>query len=66
MEVLQPSEIRGGAAVAATYYQETEESRLRREQILADRKLTPHFEAERAGKPSKRDRRELNKLRERW
>ena len=66
VEVRVPSEIRGGAAVAATYYEETPESRQRREQLLAERKAMPHFEAERAGKPSKRDRRELNKLRERW
>ncbi len=66
VEVQVPSEIRGGAAVAATYYEETAESRQQREQILADRKAMPHFEAERAGKPSKRDRRELSRLKGRF
>lgn len=62
VEVLFPAEVRVKAAIAQTYYQETEESRRRREQLSAERRATPHFEAQRSGKPSKRDRRELSRL----
>ncbi len=62
VEVLFPAEVRVEAAIAQTYYRETEQSRRRREHSLAQRRAMPHFEAERSGKPSKRDRRELSRL----
>jgi ribosome-associated heat shock protein Hsp15 len=63
LEVLLLSEMRGPAAVAQTLYQETEESRELRRKAAEERKAMPHFEALREGKPSKRDRRELNRFR---
>ncbi len=63
LEVLALSEMRGPAAVAQTLYQETEASRELRFKVLEERKTLPHFEAMRDGKPSKRDRRELARLR---
>jgi ribosome-associated heat shock protein Hsp15 len=57
------SEVRGPAAVAQTLYCETEESRDLRLKLAEERKTSPHFEASREGKPSKRDRRELSRLR---
>ena len=63
VEVLLLSEMRGPAPFAQTLYRETEESRELRLQLAAERKATPHFEASRKGKPSKRDRRELNRFR---
>ena len=63
VEVLILSEMRGPAAVAQTLYRETEASRELRRKLAEERKATPHFEALRAGKPSKRDRRELGRLR---
>jgi ribosome-associated heat shock protein Hsp15 len=57
------SGMRGPASVAQTLYQETEESQQRRRQLAEERKAMPHFEAFREGKPSKRDRRELDWLR---
>ena len=63
VEVLILSEMRGPAAVAQTLYRETEESRELRLKLAEERKVTPHFEALREGKPSKRDRRELGRLR---
>jgi ribosome-associated heat shock protein Hsp15 len=63
VEVLALSEMRGPATVAQTLYRETEASRELREKLKEDRKLVPHFEAAREGKPSKRDRRELSRLR---
>jgi ribosome-associated heat shock protein Hsp15 len=63
VEVLALSEMRGPAPVARTLYRETEASQALRLKLAQDRKDTPHFEAFREGKPSKRDRREINRLR---
>jgi ribosome-associated heat shock protein Hsp15 len=63
LEVLLLSEMRGPAAVAQTLYRETEASRELRLKLAEERKAMPHFEALREGKPSKRDRRELGRLR---
>ena len=65
VEVLLLSEIRGPAAVAQTLYRETEASRELRLKLAEARKAAPHFEASREGKPSKRDRRQLARLRSR-
>jgi len=63
VEVLVLSEMRGPAAVAQTRYRETEASRELRLKLAEDRKAMPHFEASREGKPSKRDRREIARIR---
>jgi ribosome-associated heat shock protein Hsp15 len=62
VEVLALSEMRGPAAVAQTLYRETEASRELRLKLQEERKIMVHFEARREGKPSKRDRRELDRL----
>ncbi len=63
LEVLLLSEMRGPAAVAQTLYRETEASRELRLKLAEERKAMPQFEAPREGKPSKRDRRAINRLR---
>jgi ribosome-associated heat shock protein Hsp15 len=63
VEVLRLSEMRGPAAVAQTLYRETDASRAARLKLIEERKSMPHFEALREGKPSKRDRREIDRLR---
>jgi ribosome-associated heat shock protein Hsp15 len=63
VDVLLVSEMRGPAAVAQTLYRETEASRESRLKLAEERKAMPHFEALREGKPSKRNRRELDRLR---
>ena len=63
IEVLALSEVRGGAAVAQTLYREFEESARRRQQLAAERRLTRQFEAVPDARPSKRDRRQLSRLR---
>jgi ribosome-associated heat shock protein Hsp15 len=63
VEVLILSQVRGPAAVAQTLYRETEASRELRIKLAEERKTMPHFEASREGKPSKRDRRDLDRLR---
>jgi ribosome-associated heat shock protein Hsp15 len=65
VEVLVLSEMRGPAAVAQTLYRETEASRELRQKLTEERQAMPHFEALREGKPSKRDRREIDRLRRR-
>ena len=63
VEVLLLGEMRGPATVAQTLYKETEESREQRMKIAEERKAMPRFEATREGKPSKRDRRVIARLR---
>ena len=63
IEVLALSEMRGPAAVAQTLYRESEASRELRLKLASERKAMLQPEALREGKPSKRDRREINRLR---
>lgn len=63
IEVLVVSDVRGPATVAQTMYQETEASRAARAKAAEERKATPWFERTEEGRPSKRHRRELERLR---
>lgn len=63
IEVLTLSETRGPALVARTLYRETDESRELRAKAAEDRKAMPYFESLAGGRPSKRDRRNLGRLR---
>jgi ribosome-associated heat shock protein Hsp15 len=63
IDVLELSEVRGPAAVAQTLYRETEESIIARKKEDEVRKSTPWFDVETAGRPTKRDRRDINRLR---
>ncbi len=63
IEVLALSQMRGPAAIAQTLYRETEASRELRQKAAEERKASPHFETWPEGKPSKRDRREIDRLR---
>ena len=63
VEVLALSEMRGPAAVAQTLYRETEASRELRMKVAEERKAMALSGDWREGKPSKRDRREIGRLR---
>jgi ribosome-associated heat shock protein Hsp15 len=63
VEVLALSEMRGPAPVARTLYRETDASLELRLKLAEERKAMPNFEVMREGKPSKRDRRQLSRLR---
>ena len=63
VEVLLLSEVRGPAAVAQTLYRETEASRAARMKLAEEQKAMRQFEVLPEGRPSKRDRRVLNRLR---
>ncbi len=63
VEVLLLSEVRGPAAVAQTLYRETDTSREARLKLAEERKALQRFESMPEGRPSKRDRREINRLR---
>src|SRR5579864_8065280 len=63
VEVLLLSEMRGPAVVAQTLYRETEASRELRLKLAEERKAMPDFEGWREGRPSKRDRRKIARLR---
>lgn len=62
VEVLLLSETRGPAVIAQTLYGETEASRESRLRLVEERRAMPHYEAAREGKPSKRDRRKLDRF----
>jgi ribosome-associated heat shock protein Hsp15 len=63
IEVLLLSEIRGPAPVAQTLYRETDASRELRLKLAQERKAMPRYETSTEGRPSKRDRREINRRR---
>lgn len=65
LEVLGLSEMRGPASIAQTLYRETEESRELRIKLAEERKAMPRLEALPEGKPSKRNRRVFERLRDR-
>jgi len=62
IEVLLLSEVRGPAAVAQTLYRETDASKEARAKAEADRKIMSQFEVPEV-RPSKKDRRLINKFR---
>lgn len=63
IDVLGVSEIRGPAAAAQTLYSESEASRDLRMKVAAERKAMMQFEGAREGRPSKKDRRDTNRVR---
>ena len=63
VEVLALSEMRGPASVAQTLYRETDQSREARRKAAEERKAMPVFEVLHEGRPSKRDRRQLIRVR---
>ncbi len=63
VDVLALSDVRGPATVAQTLYRETEASVAARKKEDEARKSMPWFEQETSGRPSKRDRRDINRLR---
>ncbi len=64
VEVLEVSEMRGPAAVAQTLYRETDASREQRVKLAEERKAMHQFDAAwEAGRPTKRDRRLINRMR---
>lgn len=66
VEVLALSDVRGPASVAQTLYRETEESKVLRQKVAEERKAVLHYEGPEGGRPSKRDRRQLNRMRGRY
>jgi|SRR5580700_3430289 ribosome-associated heat shock protein Hsp15 len=63
VEVLALSEMRGPAALAQTLYRETERSRELRAKLVEERKAMAPFDDLPTGKPSKRDRRRIDRFR---
>jgi ribosome-associated heat shock protein Hsp15 len=63
IEVLGLSEARGPATAAQTLYRETDSSREARAKVEAERKAMFAADILPAGRPSKRDRREINRFR---
>jgi ribosome-associated heat shock protein Hsp15 len=60
------AELRGPASVAATLYEETEQSREARARLAYQLKNAPTLTFDGGGRPTKRDRREIERLKNRW
>jgi ribosome-associated heat shock protein Hsp15 len=63
IDVLQLTALRGPASVAQTLYHESDESKEARRKAAEERKAMFDFDGVREPKPSKRNRRELDRLR---
>jgi ribosome-associated heat shock protein Hsp15 len=63
VEVLIAGAVRGPAAVAQTFYRETNESRVQRQRVAEDRKAMLEAGGVSEGRPTKQDRRKLKELR---
>jgi len=63
IEVLQLSTLRGPASVAQSLYRETDASREARERMAEERKMAYRVNQLPEGRPSKRDRREIDRFR---
>lgn len=64
IEVLGLSEVRGPASTARELYRETDESKERRRTLAEARKAMPVYESTwESGRPTKRDRRVMNRFR---
>jgi ribosome-associated heat shock protein Hsp15 len=57
--IVEPSTRRGPATVARTLYEESDESRIRREKLVEERKLERQQHATRERRPDKRQRRKI-------
>jgi ribosome-associated heat shock protein Hsp15 len=66
VEVLALSEMRGPAAVAQALYRETDASREARMKIIEDRRALGPMDEFIYGKPSKKDRRRIDRFRQRY
>ncbi len=60
------SERRGPASEARQLYEETEESRRERERLAEQRRLAPTPAYEEGGRPTKRDRRDMARVKRRY
>jgi ribosome-associated heat shock protein Hsp15 len=63
VKVLGVSDTRGPASLAQLLYEETPESRASRELVREQNRYAWQPETERVGKPSKKDRRDIERLR---
>ena len=66
VHVQELSEHRGPAAQAQRLYEETAESRAERERLREMRRLAPTPAYEEGGRPTKRDRRDMAKVKRRY
>jgi len=62
IEVIALSAVRGPATTAQGLYRETDASKVTRAKVVEERKMMAEFEMP-SGRPSKKDRRDINKAR---
>jgi len=66
VQVRDLSDRRGPASVAQQLYEETAASRAERERLAEQRRLAPTPTYEEGGRPTKRDRRDLSRVKRRY
>ena len=66
VHVLGLSERRGPASEAKLLYEETDESRAERARLAEQRRLAPPMAYEEGGRPTKRDRRDIARVKRRY
>ncbi len=64
--IVELSVRRGPAVIARTLYEESEESRTKREKLAEERKLNHQQDAGREGRPDKRQRRRLVRFKNKY
>jgi ribosome-associated heat shock protein Hsp15 len=64
--IVEPSSRRGPATVARTLYEESDESRIKREKLADERKLERQQHATRERRPDKRQRRRIVKFKNKF
>jgi len=64
--IVEPSTRRGPATVARTLYEESDESRIKREKLAEERKLNRQQHATRERRPDKRQRRNIVRFKNKY
>jgi len=64
--IVEPSSRRGPATVARTLYEESDESRIKREKLAEERKLNRQQHATRERRPDKRQRRNIVRFKNKY
>ena len=64
--IVEPSSRRGPATVARTLYEESDENRLKRENLAEERKLSRQQHATRERRPDKRQRRRIVRFKNKY
>ena len=66
LDISELSEHRGSATAAQALYEETPDSKARREKLREQLRAQQHVSYDGKGRPTKKDRRQLDRMKESW